>query len=70
MFVHIAGEAIHLSPFLQLITGAYKTSFILMIIAHFYRHKREAFRGSEHAARILADNGIPVIIKVYSPSTH
>ena len=30
----------------------------------FSRYKREAYRHSEYAPRILADNGIPVIMKV------
>lgn len=28
------------------------------------RYKREAYRGSPFAARVLADNGIPVVMKV------
>jgi hypothetical protein len=28
------------------------------------RYKREAYRGSEFAARILAENGIDVVMKV------
>lgn len=28
------------------------------------RYKREAYRGSEFAAKILAENGIPVVMKV------
>lgn len=28
------------------------------------RYKRESYRGSEFAARILADNGLPVVMKV------
>ena len=31
------------------------------------RYKREAYRGSEFAARILADNGIPVVMKSDHP---
>ena len=29
-----------------------------------HRKKREAYRGSEFAPRILADHGIPVVMKV------
>lgn len=28
------------------------------------RYKREAYRGSEFAARVLADEGVPVVLKV------
>ena len=28
------------------------------------RYKREAYRGSRFAPRVLADNGIPVVMKV------
>lgn len=29
------------------------------------RYKREAYRGSPFAPRVLADNGIPVVMKVW-----
>jgi len=32
---------------------------------NYIRFKREAFRGSEFAPRVLADEGIPVIMKVF-----
>ena len=65
MSAYTAGEAIHRSPFLLLTIGVYRSFFLPVIVAHFYSFKREAFRGSEYAGRILADNGIPVIMKVY-----
>ncbi|TFK43732.1 carbohydrate esterase family 9 protein [Crucibulum laeve] len=37
------------------------------IFATNHRYKREAFRGSEFAARILADEGIPVVMKTDHP---
>ncbi|KAF8737942.1 hypothetical protein AX14_012122 [Amanita brunnescens Koide BX004] len=35
-----------------------------------HRHKREAFRGSEFAPRILADQGIPVVMESDHPATN
>lgn len=34
------------------------------------RYKRESYRGSEYAARVLADNGLPVIMKSDHPVTN
>ena len=70
MFAHTAGEEIRLSPFLQLIIGVWKLFVLLVIIVDYYRFKREAYRGSEYAGRVLADNGIPVIMNVCSPSVY
>ncbi|KAH9948764.1 hypothetical protein B0H21DRAFT_731862 [Amylocystis lapponica] len=35
-----------------------------------YRYKRESYRGSEYAARVLADNGIQVVMKSDHPVTN
>jgi Amidohydrolase family len=35
-------------------------------VKEFYRNKREAYRGSEFAPRILSDAGIPVVLKVFA----
>lgn len=34
------------------------------MFAEVHRYKRESFRGSGFAPRVLADNGIPVVMKV------
>lgn len=34
------------------------------IFASNHRYKRESYRGSEFAPRVLVDNGIPVVMKV------
>lgn len=34
------------------------------------RYKREAYRGSEYASKILGDNDIPVVLKVHSLCIH
>ncbi|KAH9831128.1 uncharacterized protein C8Q71DRAFT_305682 [Rhodofomes roseus] len=62
---HHAHEA-YLVP--DLLKSAYgRTPAIAMFFA-FSRYKREAYRHSEFAPRILADNGIPVIMKSDHPA--
>ena len=34
------------------------------MFAEVHRYKRESFRGTGFAPRVLADNGIPVVMKV------
>lgn len=34
------------------------------MFAEVHRYKRESFRGSGFAPRVLADNGLPVVMKV------
>ena len=37
----------------------------IALFANNFRKKREAYRGSEFAPRVLAEHGIPVVMKVY-----
>ena len=39
----------------------------MALFATKHRHKRESYRGSEFASRILADQNIPVIMEVTVP---
>lgn len=41
----------------------------IALFASNFRKKREAYRGSEFAPRVLAENGIPVVMKVAAPLT-
>ncbi|KAJ7150716.1 hypothetical protein C8R46DRAFT_1123967 [Mycena filopes] len=62
--VHHAGEA-YLVP--ELLKRAWGNVPAVAIFASNFRKKREAYRGSEFAPRILADNGLPVIMKSDHP---
>ncbi|GJJ06667.1 hypothetical protein Clacol_000862 [Clathrus columnatus] len=57
---HHASEA-YLVP--DLLKKAYGTPPAVALFATFSRYKREAYRGSEFAARILHDDGLRVIMK-------
>ncbi|KAJ7084096.1 hypothetical protein C8R44DRAFT_651647, partial [Mycena epipterygia] len=59
--IHHAGET-YLVP--GLLKRAWGNIPAIALFASNFRKKREAYRGSEFAPRILADNGLPVIIKV------
>jgi hypothetical protein len=48
----------------DLIKKAYGHPPAVAIFATSARFKREAYRGSEFAPRILADNGLDVVMKV------
>ncbi|KAJ7054501.1 composite domain of metallo-dependent hydrolase [Mycena amicta] len=61
---HHAHEA-YLVP--DLLKKAYGQPPAIAIFATSARFKREAYRGSEYAARILADNGIDVVMKSDHP---
>ncbi|KAF8306725.1 hypothetical protein DL93DRAFT_213956 [Clavulina sp. PMI_390] len=61
---HHAHEA-YLVP--NVIKQAYGGVPAVAIFAAFARYKKESYRASEFAARILSDNGIPVIMKSDSP---
>nr|GAT48836.1 carbohydrate esterase family 9 protein [Mycena chlorophos] len=61
---HHAHEA-YLVP--DLLKQAYGKTPAIAIFATSGRYKREAFRGSEYAARILADNDIEVVMKSDHP---
>ncbi|KAJ7054512.1 carbohydrate esterase family 9 protein [Mycena amicta] len=61
---HHAHEA-YLVP--DLLKQAYGQPPAIAIFATSARYKREAYRGSEYAARILADNGIDVVMKSDHP---
>ncbi|KAJ7154783.1 carbohydrate esterase family 9 protein [Mycena filopes] len=61
---HHAHEA-YLVP--DLIKKAYGRTPAVAIFATAARYKREAFRGSEFAPRILADNGLEVVMKSDHP---
>ncbi|KAL5495679.1 hypothetical protein ACEPAI_1142 [Sanghuangporus weigelae] len=60
---HHANEAF-LIP--DLLKKAFGRTPATALFATYARYKREAYRGSEFAPRILADNGIPVVMKVRS----
>ncbi|KAJ7028309.1 hypothetical protein C8F04DRAFT_1291263 [Mycena alexandri] len=62
--VHHAGEA-YLVP--DLLKRAWGNPPAVALFASNFRKKREAYRGSEFAPRILADNGLPVIMKSDHP---
>ncbi|KIJ40898.1 hypothetical protein M422DRAFT_75681 [Sphaerobolus stellatus SS14] len=61
---HHAAEA-YLVP--DLIKKAWGSTPAVAIFATFARYKREAWRSSEFAARILADNGLKVVMKSDHP---
>ncbi|KAJ6455316.1 hypothetical protein C8R47DRAFT_1328912 [Mycena vitilis] len=58
--IHHAGET-YLVP--NLLKKAWGGVPAIALFASNFRKKREAYRGSEFAPRILADNGLPVIMK-------
>jgi imidazolonepropionase-like amidohydrolase len=62
--VHHAHEA-YLVP--DVLKRAYGSPPAAAIFATHARYKREAYRGSEFAPRILAENGIKVVLKVCPP---
>ncbi|KAJ7766170.1 hypothetical protein B0H16DRAFT_1523248 [Mycena metata] len=62
--VHHAGEA-YLVP--DVLKRAWGNLPAVAIFASNFRKKREAYRGSEFAPRILADSGLPVIMKSDHP---
>ncbi|KZT11046.1 uncharacterized protein LAESUDRAFT_809876 [Laetiporus sulphureus 93-53] len=53
---------------LDLLKQAYEHTPAIAMFATFARYKREAFRHSEFAPRILADAGVPVIMKSDHPA--
>jgi hypothetical protein len=61
--VHHASEA-YLVP--DVLKRAYGPPPAVAIFATNARYKREAYRGSEYAARILSENGLKVVVKVRS----
>ncbi|KAL5535125.1 hypothetical protein ACEPAF_3219 [Sanghuangporus sanghuang] len=61
---HHANEA-YLVP--DLLKKAFGRTPATALFATYARYKREAYRGSEYAPRILADNGIPVVMKSDHP---
>ncbi|KAJ7251954.1 hypothetical protein C8J57DRAFT_1187793 [Mycena rebaudengoi] len=62
--IHHAGET-YLVP--NLLKKAWGGVPAIALFASNFRKKREAYRGSEFAPRILADNGLPVIMKSDHP---
>ncbi|KAF7341304.1 Composite domain of metallo-dependent hydrolase [Mycena venus] len=62
--IHHAGET-YLVP--DLLKRAWGNLPAIALFASNFRKKREAYRGSEFAPRILADNGLPVIMKSDHP---
>ncbi|KJA29867.1 hypothetical protein HYPSUDRAFT_126636 [Hypholoma sublateritium FD-334 SS-4] len=62
--IHHASEAYLVPSLLKQMWGGVSS---VAIFATNHRYKREAFRGSEFAARILADEGIPVVMKSDHP---
>ncbi|KAI0797049.1 hypothetical protein C8Q75DRAFT_710125 [Abortiporus biennis] len=62
--IHHASEA-YLVP--ETLKKAFGGPPAIALFANHNRFKREAYRGSEFAPRILADNGIPVIMKSDHP---
>ncbi|KAF8663419.1 hypothetical protein AX16_000991 [Volvariella volvacea WC 439] len=64
---HHAAEA-YLVP--DLLKQTYEGIPSVALFANNYRYKREAYRGSEFAPRVLAEEGIPVIMKSDHPFTN
>ncbi|KAJ7144300.1 hypothetical protein C8R44DRAFT_657766 [Mycena epipterygia] len=62
--IHHAGET-YLVP--DLLKRAWGNLPAIALFASNFRKKREAYRGSEFAPRILADSGLPVIMKSDHP---
>ncbi|KAJ6537943.1 hypothetical protein B0H19DRAFT_1181333 [Mycena capillaripes] len=62
--IHHAGET-YLVP--DVLKRAWGNVPAIALFASNFRKKREAYRGSEFAPRILADNGLPVIMKSDHP---
>ncbi|KAJ7628031.1 hypothetical protein DFH06DRAFT_1272898 [Mycena polygramma] len=62
--IHHAGET-YLVP--NLLKKAWGGIPAIALFASNFRKKREAYRGSEFAPRILADNGLPVVMKSDHP---
>ncbi|KAF6762097.1 hypothetical protein DFP72DRAFT_802686 [Ephemerocybe angulata] len=61
---HHAAEAWLVPDVLKRMWGGIPT---IALFATNYRFKREAYRGSEYAPRVLADEGIPVVMKSDHP---
>ncbi|TFY76655.1 hypothetical protein EWM64_g7357 [Hericium alpestre] len=64
---HHAAEAYLIPDVLKKMWGGIPS---VALFASLYRNKRESFRGSVFAPRVLADNGIPVIMKTDHPATN
>lgn len=64
---HHAAEAWLVPDVLKRMWGGIPT---VALFATNYRFKREAYRGSEYAPRVLADEGIPVVMKSDHPVTN
>ncbi|KAI0050216.1 hypothetical protein FA95DRAFT_1640562 [Auriscalpium vulgare] len=62
---HHAAEA-YLVP--ELLNKTWGGTPAIALFADNYRYKRESYRGSVHAPRILSDNGFPVIMKTDHPA--
>ncbi|KAJ7078720.1 hypothetical protein B0H15DRAFT_1025782 [Mycena belliarum] len=62
--IHHAGETYLVPDLLKKAWGGIPS---IALFASNFRKKREAYRGSEFAPRILADNGLPVIMKSDHP---
>ncbi|KAJ7075534.1 hypothetical protein B0H15DRAFT_894200 [Mycena belliarum] len=62
--IHHAGETYLVPDLLKKAWGGVPS---IALFASNFRKKREAYRGSEFAPRILADNGLPVIMKSDHP---
>ncbi|KAF9012657.1 carbohydrate esterase family 9 protein [Cyathus striatus] len=62
---HHASEAYLVPDLLKRTWGGTPT---IALFATNYRYKRESYRGSEFAPRILADEGIPVVMKTDHPA--
>ncbi|KAG2013293.1 hypothetical protein CC2G_010222 [Coprinopsis cinerea AmutBmut pab1-1] len=62
--IHHAAEAWLVPDVLKRAWGNVPT---VALFATNHRYKREAYRGSEHAPRVLADAGIPVVMKSDHP---
>ncbi|KAJ7685890.1 hypothetical protein B0H17DRAFT_985428 [Mycena rosella] len=62
--IHHAGETYLVPDLLKKAWGGFPA---IALFASNFRKKREAYRGSEFGPRILADNGLPVIMKSDHP---
>ncbi|KAJ6607174.1 hypothetical protein B0H10DRAFT_2073018 [Mycena sp. CBHHK59/15] len=62
--IHHAGETYLVPNLLKKAWGGFPA---IALFASNFRKKREAYRGSEFGPRILADNGLPVIMKSDHP---
>ena len=63
----VSERSLRLASWLTFGSNSYGGTPAVALFATKHRHKRESYRGSEFASRILADQNIPVIMEVTVP---